>query len=297
MERPTLRQIEYVLAVADAGTFHGGAERARVSQPTVSAQIRALETALGVDLFERGARGAALTAAGRAFVDRVREALVAVDDAVFASTRSGRPFAGSVNLGAIPTIAPYLLPRSLAVVRSRWPDWRVRLTEARTAELLDELRAGHLDAAVIAQVADLGDLHFEAIRNDPFALVVPVGHRLAKRRSITAAELEDEPLLLLEEGHCLRDQALAACGEPTRPGVIDVRAGSLRTIVQMVAGGLGVTLLPVMALEVELADDLGLVPVPFARPKPARTVGLVWRPRSVRADELRSLAQVMAARS
>ena len=297
MDRPTVRQLEYVLAVAEAGTFHGGAEKASASQPTVSAQIRSLENALGVELFERGARGATLTRAGTAFVGRARDAIVAVDEAVQACTQAGTPFTGHLQLGAIPTVAPYLLPRTLAEVRRRWPAWRVHLTEAHTATLLEDVRAGRLDAVLVAKGDDLGELWFEPVREDPFVLIVPRSHRLAKRRSITPQELEGEPLLLLEEGHCLRDHALAVCGAPMQPGVVDVRAGSLTTVVQMVAGGLGITLLPAMALEAELADDLDLVAVPFAKPKPSRTIGLAWRPRTVRTEELSALAEVIATRT
>jgi LysR family hydrogen peroxide-inducible transcriptional activator len=295
MERPTLRQLEYVLAVADTGTFHGAADVAHATQPTVSAQVRALERRLGVVLFERGARGAQLTAAGEAFVHGARDALLAVDEAIQAATRAGAPFTGALALGSIPTVAPYLLPRALAVVRKRWPGWKVHLTEARTAVLLDDLRAGRLDVVLLAQGEDLAGLTAVEVRQDPFVLAVPEGHRLARRRSVSPAELEGEPLLLLEDGHCLRDQALAVCNWAPRHAVVDVRAGSLTTIVQMVAGGLGVTLLPAMALEAEIADDLGLCVVPFTRPKPARTIVLAHRPRSARRAEWNALAEVIRA--
>jgi len=293
--RPTLRQLEYAVALADEGSFHRAAERCAVTQPALSTQIRQLEEALGVGLFERSRRRVLLTAAGDALVSRARALLAASDDLVAAARAEGRPLSGPLRLGVIPTVAPYLLPAALPGVRAAHPDLRLRLREDRTASLVAACRQGELDLLLLALEADLGELESEPLFRDPFVLVAPRGHRLARRRRVSEAELEGEPVLLLEDGHCLRDQTLAVCRQARAPEVADFRASSLMTLVQMVASGEGITLLPRLAVEAELSRAASLVVRPLAEPTPFRTLGLAWRPRSPRAEEFQILGRRLAA--
>jgi LysR family hydrogen peroxide-inducible transcriptional activator len=292
--RPSIRQLEYVVAVADARHFGRAARQCAVTQPALSAQIAALEEALGVKLFERSRRGAVPTRAGERVVERARAALRGVDEVVDAAREAREPLSGPLHLGVIPTVAPYLLPRGLAAVRRRYPRLRLFLHEEQTARVLAGLAEGRLDVGLLALPPEAPGLASCSLGREPFLLAVPPRHPLARaRRRVGEEALRGEPVLLLEDGHCLRDQALAVCRDAGARESEGVRASSLSTLAQMVAGGLGVTLLPASAASVEGRSGIGLLR--FHAPEPSRELGLVWRKASPRGDEFSALADVLRA--
>lgn len=292
---PTVQQLRYAVAVADERHFGRAAAACHVSQPSLSAQVRELETRLGVDVFERTSRGVLLTPAGAALVDRARRVLTEVDDLGTAAEALADPLAGPLHLGVIPTLAPYLVPGLVRRVRSALPDLRLHLHEQQTERLLDGLVDGRIDAAVLALPVERPGLTSRELYVEPFVLAVPEGHRLAGRGSCSIEDLISEPLVLLEEGHCLRDQALDVCRLAGREGGTEIQGTSLGTVVQMVATGLGVTLLPATAVDVEVKRDTGVVVVPFGRPVPTRTIGVAWRASSPRVDVIHRLADLVPA--
>jgi LysR family hydrogen peroxide-inducible transcriptional activator len=290
----TLRQLQYAVAVADTLSFRRAAAACGVSQPSLSAQLGELEGALGARLFERDRRRVLLTPAGEGLVARARRVLTDAEDLADASRRLADPLSGTLRIGIIPTISPYLLPDLVRALRREHARLTVRWTEDRTATLVNALQEGALDAAVLALEADLGDLASEPLGRDPFLLAAPRGHALARRAAaVTAAELAGERVLLLDDGHCLRDQALAVCGH-ARAEELGFRATSLSTLTQMVASGAGVTLLPALAIPTE-SRRAPLVVRPLADPTAFRTLGLVWRPASPLAPALHAVVATMRA--
>lgn len=288
----TLRQLQYVVAVAEARSFSRAAAVCHVSQPSLSAQVAEVESSLGVRLFERDRAGVLITPAGEALVDRARQVLVEARDLAQDARRFVDPLAGTLRIGVIPTIAPYLLPDLLAPLREKFPRLTLLWTEEKTDELVSRLGRGELDAALVALEADLGDLEREALFHDPFVVALPKEHPLARGKS--ALRLEDlarEQVLLLDDGHCFREQVLGLCARE-RIDEADFRATSLPTLVQMVTAGVGVTLLPKLAVAAEQGRaNLALRPLP--PPAPGRTVALAWRRRSPFGDSLRQLAATM----
>jgi LysR family hydrogen peroxide-inducible transcriptional activator len=275
----TLRQLQYAVAVADTLSFHRAAARCRVSQPSLSAQLAQLEGALRVKLFERDRRRVLPTAAGVLLVERARRLLVEADDLVEESKRVGDPLTGTLRIGVIPTISPYLLPHLTPALRERYPKLTTLWVEDKTDVLVRRLAAGELDAALLALEADIGQVEHEVIAPDPFVLATPPGHPLGTSRGpASRGELKGAKVLLLDDGHCFRDQALEFCGA-AKAHELEFRATSLSTLVQMVAGGAGVTLLPALAVPTEV-QRAALRVRPFARPAPHRTIALVWRKRS-----------------
>jgi len=274
----SLRQLEYVVAVAETAGFHRAAERCNVSQPTLSAQIAQVESVLGVRLFERARTGVLVTPQGQVIVDRARRVLREMGDLFAAAARANDPFAGTFRLGVIPTVAPYLLPEVMPALGRRYPNLQIVLREERTDEVTRDLRQATLDLGLLALEADLGEHEAHEVLKDPFVVAMPLGHPLAKKKRIAIADLEKEPVLLLDDGHCFRTQALALC---SKAGVRETgfRATSLATLVQMVSAGRGITLLPKLAVEVE--NRRGQIEIrPFVPPAPSRTIALVWRPSS-----------------
>lgn len=285
----TLRQLQYAVAVAESLSFRKAAERCGVSQPSLSAQLAQLEEALGVRLFERDHRRVLVTGAGRALLEQAGRMLLAADDLLEAGRRARDPLAGPLRVGVIPTVSPYLLPAVAPALRKAFPALAVTWVEDRTEALIRELHAGALDAVLLAAEAELGEVEQAVVARDPFLLATPRDHPLgAVRGPATPAELRDVSVLLLDDGHCLREQALAVCARG-RARELEYRATSLSTLAQMVAGGAGVTLLPELAAETE-TRRAGLKLRPFAEPAPQRTIVLAWRPASPAAEGLRRLA-------
>jgi LysR family hydrogen peroxide-inducible transcriptional activator len=290
----TLRQLQYAVAVADTLSFRRAAEACGVSQPSLSAQLAELEDGLGARLFERDRRRVLLTAAGEALVARARRVLTDAEDLAHAGRQLVDPLAGTLRIGVIPTISSYLLPDVVRALRRKHARLNVHWTEDKTSALVRALDEGALDAALVALEADLGALAREPLGRDPFLLAAPRGHALARSTApVTAEELIGVPMLLLDDGHCLRDQALAVCGG-ARSEELGFRATSLPTLVQMVASGAGVTLLPALAVPTE-SRRAPLVVRPLADPAAFRTVGLVWRSTSPLVPALRAVAATLRA--
>ncbi|MFO0683521.1 MAG: LysR substrate-binding domain-containing protein [Sandaracinus sp.] len=288
----TLRQLQYAVAVADELSFRKAAERCRVAQPSLSAQIAQLEDALGTRLFERGQRRVLVTAAGRALLERARALLVQADDLGVAARRASDPLSGPLRIGVIPTISPYLLPSVAPRLRAKLPRLRIAWREDKTATLLAALDAGELDAALLALDGSMSELVHETIAVDRFLLAVPRNHPLAEGAApVAGSELRRDDVLLLDDGHCFRDQALEVCTR-ARAHESELRATSLATLVQMVAGGAGITLLPALSAPTE-ARAAGLATRPIAVPSAQRTIALVWRRRSAVEPALRSVAEIV----
>lgn len=285
------------MAVAEQRHFGRAARACAISQPALSSQVRLLEEDLGLRIFERSRRGVLVSRGGEAVVERARAALRALDAVVAAAQERG-PLAGPLHMGVIPTVAPYFLPRWLPRVRSAHPELRVFLHEDRTARIVERLRAGELDLLLLALPVDGSDLEALPLLDEPFLLAVPKGHRLGRggRRRVAESELEDEVVLLLDDGHCLRDQALSICQLAGARESLDVRASSLATLVQMVASGLGITLLPECAVAAEVHPRDGIALRRIRAPEPTRSIGLLWRKASPRAEAFAALgAQLRAA--
>lgn len=288
----TLRQLQYALAVAETLSFRRAAERCNVSQPALSAQLAQLEEVLGVRLFERDRRRVLATAAGNALLERARAALAVADELVDAAQRARDPLAGRLRIGVIPTLSPYLLPVVAPALRAAYPRLTTVWVEDKTEWLLRGLGEGALDAALLALEAKLGELEHQVVATDPFVLATRPDHPLAARSSpVALGELADAEVLLLDEGHCFREQALAYCSR-AKARELEFRATSLGTLSQMVAGGTGVTLLPALAVPTE-ARRAGLAIRSLAAPVPARTVVLGWRKRSPIAAALREVTAVL----
>jgi len=291
--RPTIRQLEYLVAVAETLHFRKAAQNCAVTQPALSAQIQGLEQLLGIQLFERNRRRVLLTKAGREAVARARRVLEDCDALAEAARSASEPLAGELRMGVIPTVAPYLLPRVLPCLRENHPKLRLFLREEFTHDLVDRLNSGELDCLLLALPVSGGDFEHQLLFNDAFWLALPHGHALLARETVKYDDLKDQEVLLLEDGHCLRDQALAICNRGGANESMRVRATSLGTLTQMVSGGLGVTLLPELAIAVEAREGSGVELRPFAEPVPQREIGLVWRRGSARALEFRQLGEEM----
>ncbi len=281
----TLRDLEYLVALAETRHFGRAAERCHVSQPTLSAQVRKLEDSLGVTLVERRPRKVALTVAGEAVVERARRMLRDAEDIQALGRASQDPLAGRLRVGFIPTLGPYLLPRVAPRIARALPKLQLMLYEYQTAALVERTVRGEIDLAILALPADTKGLVTRSLFAEAFLVAMPEHHRLTAKKRVKASDLSGEKLLLLEEGHCLRDQALEVCA---RAGTEeqDFRATSLETLRQMVAAGLGLTLLPRLAAEGPFASARGLVVRPFAPPSPNRVIGAAWRRSSSRGKAI-----------
>ena len=288
-----LRDLRYLIALADLRHFGRAAESCHVSQPTLSTQIKKLEDELGVQLIERAPRQVMLTPAGQEILERARRVIAEVEQMRETGRRTSDPEAGSVRLGLFPTLGPYLLPHVVPNIRRRFPRLELLLVEEKTEVILQMLREGRLDAAVLALPLHEEWLATELLFEEPFLLALPSGHPLARQRELKLAELSEQHLLLLEDGHCLRDQALAVChlaGAGEKEGF---RATSLETLRQMVAAGVGITLLPILAVKppVPASDSIRLLP--FKKPAPTRRLALAWRKSSAMSGFLHKLAAVL----
>ena len=273
-----LRDLKYLVALADHKHFGRAAAACYVSQPTLSTQIRKLEDELGVPLVERAPRKVMLTPAGRDAADRAR--------------RSQDPEAGTVRLGLFPTLGPYLLPHVVPRLRARFPHLELLLVEEKSDVLLARLREGRLDAGLLALPVADDQLHTEFLFEEPFLLAVPESHPLAQRDSLTLAELSQQQLLLLEDGHCLREQALDVCRLSGANEKSEFRATSLETLRQMVAADVGITLLPTLAVKPPVARSENIHLLGFSDSPPSRQIAMVWRKSSAMSDFLLELAHV-----
>jgi len=285
-----LRDLRYLIALADHKHFGRAASASFVSQPTLSTQIRKLEDELGVSLVERAPRRVMLTPIGREIAERARRVISEVEQMSEIARRSQDPEAGTVRLGLFPTLGPYVLPHVVPGLRKRFPRLELLLVEEKTDQILARLRDGRLDAGLLALPIHDDQLHIEPLFDEPFLLAVPQQHALASKASLQVTDLDREHLLLLEEGHCLRDQALDVCrmaGADERDGF---RATSLETLRQMVAAGVGITLLPMLAVQppVPVSPDIRLLP--FRGVAPHRQIAMVWRRSSAMTAFLQQLA-------
>ena len=291
-----LRDLSYLVALAEHRHFGRAAEASFVSQPTLSMQIKKLEEELGVDLFERQPRQLLLTPAGERVGKRARLILHEAEQIREDARRSQSPEAGSLRIGLFPTLGPYLLPHVVGPVRQRFPQLELLLVEEKTEDVLRGLRDGQLDVGVLALPVNSEQLHVEPLFDEPFVLAVPHEHPLAAHPGpIPPSAIEGENLLLLEDGHCLRDQALEVChlaGARERSGF---RATSLETLRQMVAAGVGITLLPLLAVQPPVAVSGDIRLIPFQSPAPTRRIAMLWRNTSARREFLPRLAEVFRA--
>lgn len=288
-----LRDLRYLVALADLRHFGRAADACHVSQPTLSTQIRKLEEELGVALVERAPRRVMLTAAGEQIIEGARRVLGEVARMHEVARRTHDPEAGTLRLGLFPTLGPYLLPHVIPALRSRFPRLELLLVEEKTGPLLAQLRTGRLDAAVLALPLQEEALEVLPLFAEPFVLAVPDGHPLAGHERLRLSDLRDVRLLLLEDGHCLRDQALDAChlaGATEKEGF---RATSLETLRQMVAAGVGVTLLPLLSVQPPVPPSPNLRLIGFDDPPPTRHLALVYRRSDPFAPLHRSLAAVL----
>ena len=288
-----LRDLEYLVALDEHRHFGRAASACFVSQPTLSTQVRKREAELGVQLIERGARQVLFTTAGDEVVRRARHILAEAEDIRDISRQLNSPHTGTLKLGVFPTIGPYLLPHAVPVLGEQFPELQVLLTEAKSLDLLEQLRNGALDAAVLARPIHEDWLVEEPLFREDFVLATPVGHELAQPAPLTASELQGEHLLLLDDGHCLRDQALEFCqsaGAGERDGF---RATSLETLRHMVAAGVGITLLPELAVAPPVIDNPRVSLRRFSDPAPHRDLALFWRKTSGYRELMPRIAQVL----
>lgn len=291
----TLRQLRYLGALAEHRHFGRAAEACAVTQPALSMQIRDLEKELGADLVERRQGDVALTALGVEVVQRAERVVSAARDLVDFAQHRGRVLTGRLQLGVIPTLAPYVLPKILPVLQARYPDLRIELRETQTKGLLDELARGTLDVVMLALPAADPDVETLRLFDDQFLLAVPATDTRSETARVRAETIDQQQLILLEEGHCLRDQALLYCatsrGDASR-GITGLGATSLATVMQMVANGYGITLLPRVAVDVEARDERVKL-LRFAEPAPGRSIGLAWRHTSPRKADFIALGDVI----
>ena len=299
---PSIKQLQYLTALAQTEHFSKAAQSCNVTQSTLSAGIKELETVFGITLAERTKRSVIITPIGREMAQRAAKLIRDAQDMMALSAASDGPLTGRLQLGVIPTIAPYLLPAILPLLRSQYPRLDLVLHETQTAVLVDEVLGGRLDVALLALPASDNKLVEQPLFDDPFVLITPANHQLAVTKEVDAKNLSTENLLLLEEGHCFRDQAIEFCtksdvagklAQSNTPGTNALGATSLATIAQMVSAGFGLTLLPHMAIEQETAHNKKLAVRPFKSPQPSRTIGLIWRKSSPRINDFKALGDVI----
>ncbi len=292
---PTLRQLQYLKLLASHGSFSRAAEAAFVTQPTLSAGIQELERNLGAAVVDRARSGVILTAVGEEAVRRAEDILTRTEDLVQAARSAGQPLCGRFRLGVIPTVAPFLLPKALPALRERFPKLRLFLREDLTGKLAAGLKAGALDAALIALPYDTSGLETVEVRQDELLAATHKDHRFATAEAVDADDMQAEDVILLEDGHCLREHTLAACSLDAPRSTADgaFAATSLHTLVQMVGSGLGVSLLPAMAVEAGLAEQASVAVRHLGGEAPHRDIVVAWRSGSSREREARLLAETL----
>ncbi|MGB5291078.1 MAG: LysR substrate-binding domain-containing protein [Lysobacterales bacterium] len=287
------RALQYFVKLAELKHFSNAANACFVSQPTLSTQIRKLEEELGVSLVERAPRKIMLTPIGEDIAHRAKHVLRDIEHIKDAARRSKDPETGTIKLGIFPTLAPYLLPHVIPDIRVQYPDLRLQLAEEKTEDILNMLDQGRLDAGLLALPVEEHGMEMEILFEEPFVAAMPASHPLTDKQTITLKDLEGEELLLLEEGHCLRQQALAVCALAGAHERVDFHATSMETLRQMVATNAGVTLMPVLAVKPPVASTDNIALRPFESPAPSRTIALVWRSSSPLGGFLRELAETL----
>ena len=292
---PTLRQLQYLVALGETGSFSRAAEACHVTQPTLSAGIKELEEMLGVKLAEREARGAKLTHAGQLAVTRATALINDAHALVQTVQSAGALLTGPFHLGAIPTIAPFVLPAAVRALSETYPNLKLYLHEDKTSRLIDQLRTRTLDAALIALPWDVHGVETLPLFDDEFLFAAPINHPLAKKNGLSPEDLANEDILLLEDGHCLRDHALSICRMKTGENKGQVAATSLGTLVNMIAGGLGVSLLPKLATDNGLSTGPDVALREFVRPVIGRQIGIAWRTGSPREADARKIGEIVKA--
>ncbi|SCA57810.1 putative hydrogen peroxide-inducible genes activator [Candidatus Terasakiella magnetica] len=289
----TLKHLKYFMAVAQHQHFGKAAQACFVTQPTLSAAIKEFEEILGLQLFERTKRSVLLTSVGEELLERAKEISIQADALMELAQSRRAPLSGELRLGVIPTIAPYLLPKFMHAVRDSYPDLTLYLKEDQTERLLSSLHNGQLDILILALPYEHDGIESYTFMQDPFYCAFPKTHKLGRKKSIKNEDIFEETLLLLEEGHCLRDHALAACSWPQKQQTNEFGGTSLTTLVQMVANGLGLTLLPEMAVQSGITNGCDITAIPLAKESPPRDIGLVWRKTSGRGDEFKMLGSFL----
>src|SRR5688572_991275 len=291
----TLTELKYVVALAQERHFGRAAQKCFVTQPTLSLALAKLEDELGVKLFERNKNEVLVTGRGQAIVEQARRVLDEVGKIQHMARGGQDQLAGALRLGAIPTIGPYLLPDLIPILKKRAPDMPLMIEENLTGNLAPMLREGELDVAIVALPFSLPGVKTELVYEEPFSVVVPEGHRWSEKKGVKPSELQEENLLLLNNGNCFRDQVLEACPGQPNTALPEGRAGSsLETIRNMVASGLGVSVVPATALSARYATKL-LKVVPFTSPVPSRKVAIAWRTSFDRPAAIEVLAEAVRA--
>ncbi len=289
----TLKQLRYFSALAETLHFGRAAKLCHVTQPALSMQVRDLEANLGTTLVERGSSGLLLTREGHEIAKRAHDILLAVQDLTETVSHHRHPFSGKLRLGVIPSVGPYLLPKILPEIHETYRELQLSLRESQTLSLISDLIDGHLDLLILALPTGQDEIETMALFDDRFSIALPSTHRLSSKTELDQQDLEGENLLLLEEGHCLRDQALAVCQASDTD---EFRASSLSTVIQMVANGYGVTILPALSLPTEVSREDSIRVIPFAEPVPSRNIGLAWRQSSPHKNEFREFGNVIKQR-
>jgi|688.fasta_scaffold353941_1 LysR family hydrogen peroxide-inducible transcriptional activator len=273
-----IRDFKYLVAIADHCHFGKAADACFVSQPALSMQIKKLESSLGVKLIERNNKLTFLTEIGKMIATQARDLLQQVDAIKEIAKLASDPFRGECHLGIIPTLAPYLLPHIIPGITQKWPNLKIYLTEEQTGNLVTKLKQGRLDAALLGLPIIDDDFDSLPLFKEELKLALPEDHPLANRKQIRNTDLEEKALLLLEDGHCLRDQILALCQSVNAFADKSFQATSLETLRYMVASKVGITLMPNLSCR----QDNGICYVPFSSPQPARTIGIIWRASSTK---------------
>jgi LysR family hydrogen peroxide-inducible transcriptional activator len=290
---PTLKQLKYLCAVADHQHFSKAAEACFVSQSTLSSGIHELENNLDVCLFERDKKHVQLTSIGRNVTARARDILTATEDMVAAAGAAHDPFATEMHLGVIPTIAPFALPKMLKHIRKRHPDFKLYIREDVSDHLIDELHAGELDLLLLALPYPADNVSQRHLFHDEFLLAYEKHNSIARQAKVLTSDIKDKNLLLLEDGHCLRDHAMDACKIKTHDIHIPFQATSLNTIIQMVANDIGITILPKMAIDANILQGTGVETKAFTEDEVWRSIGLMWRKKSPRQEEFNLLGNMI----
>ena len=294
---PTLKQLQYLIALADHGHFGRAADACFVTQSTLSAGLRELESLIGITLVERTRRVVRFTPLGLKIAEKARRVLREAEELAELARAAGKPLSGDLRMGVIPTIAPFLLPRILPRLRSEWPDLKLYLREETTSAACDSLHRGHVDCVLLALPYHCGDVESVDLFEDRLFVAFPEQDMTKPPASIRPDAIDERRLLLLEDGHCLKDHALAACNRPELRAEAQMLGTSLHTLIQMVDNDLGVTLLPEMAIEAGILTNTHVVARPLDADYPSRRIALAWRKGSPRDKEFRMLAEALTVGS